>query len=476
MLNGYYNIMETKSLFFVSLSLLFVIVFMFSIIYLFTVAKQRPEPFHFMFVDVAMFMFGMINLVSAIFSKYQDDVWFGQRSRLQGAIVILLYVVVYFIVSNHMDEDNTYIKLLVVAFEIVVLIGILNSFGIDLLGIYKELDSTSKKYYISTVGNINFYSSYVCLCLPICMTGFCTTKETNSRRFYTVALAVLGMAIGFNGSDSFVIGLVVALIAMFFFFANDLEKIQRYSKGIVLVFAIAKIFSMVYQRFGAGYYFISFFTRVLLSWPILLILITFFLLVGFWGSKDKKYMTWIRRVVIIFMIGVAAFFVFCFIYANVKSLGRFDVLFKFTDTWGTYRGVIYRRFIELFGTFTIKEKLIGIGPEAVVNIAGMLGDEVIDQAHCEYLQVLMTTGILGLGIYLSIIIGVVVIAIKYLKHNDKAVAFCVAIMAYFSQGLVNIAQPFSTPLVYLHIAIIVGLYKIEIRDKYQRDIKTRKGV
>lgn len=476
MLNGYYNITETKSIFFVGTSLLFVSVSVIGILYQFRMGKQKNHQFHLVFVDIVMFMFGLINLVSAIFSKYQEDVWIGQRSRLQGAVIILLYVILYFIISNQLDDDNTYIKALIVAFEIVVVIGVLNSFGVDLLGIYKELDDTSKKYYISTIGNINFYSSYICLCLPVCMTGFCTTKEKDSRHFYAVALSILGMAIGFNGSDSFVIGVVVSFIAMFFFFANDMEKIQRYSKGMVLVFVTAKIFSMIYQRFGAGYYFVSFFTRLLLSWPILLLIVVFSLFVCFVGVKDKRYMNWTKKGVIIFISVVVAVFVFCFVYANVKSLGKFDIFFKFTDKWGTYRGIIYRRCIGLFKDFTIKEKLIGIGPEAVLNILGSLDGEVLDQAHCEYLQILMTTGMIGLGIYLSFIVGVFVIVVKYLRENDKAVAFGVAIIAYFSQALVNIAQPFSTPLVYLYIAIILGLYKIEIKDKYQRDIKTRKGV
>ncbi len=463
-LNGYYNITETKSMFFVATSVLFVCVFLGGIVHRITTAKHKKLEFHLAFLDVAMFLFGFINLISAIFSKYQEDVWVGQRSRIQGAVIILLYVILYFIISNHLDNDNTYIKALIVAFEIVVLVGVLNSFGLDLLGIYKELDDTSKKYYISTIGNINFYSSYVCLCLPACISGFCTTKEANSRRFYTVSLVVLGVAIGLNGSDSFVIGLIASLIALFFFFAYDTEKIQRYSKGIVLVFVTAKIFSMVYRRFGAGYYFVSFLTRLLLSWPIMLLLILFFMFVGFVGSKNARRMIWIKRGLIIFIFSMVALFAFCFVYANVKSLGKFDVFFKFTDTWGTYRGTIYRRCIELFKNFTIKEKLIGIGPEALLNIAGVLDGEVLDQAHCEYLQILLTTGVVGLGTYLSLIIGVIGTVVKYLRYDAKAVAFGVAIIAYVSQAIVNIAQPFSTPLLYLCIAIIVGVYKNRIKD------------
>jgi len=81
----------------------------------------------------------------------------------------------------------------------------------------------------------------------------------------------------------------------------------------------------------------------------------------------------------------------------------------------------------------------------------------MDKTHNEYLQYLLTTGIFGILSYISVIVTVLISVIKKLKSNALAVGLLSGLIAYWIQAAVNIAQPFTTPIMYIYIACIGGL-------------------
>ncbi len=136
-----------------------------------------------------------------------------------------------------------------------------------------------------------------------------------------------------------------------------------------------------------------------------------------------------------------------------------DKYIKFTADWGTDRGQIWKMCIELYKNFSLKEKLFGIGPEALYKITGTQGnfEAIVDQAHNEYLQHLLTIGLAGLASYIGMIVSTCVVAVKYLKNNPLGIAAFAGLVAYWIQAAFNLAQPFTTPVMYLYIACIGGL-------------------
>ena len=69
----------------------------------------------------------------------------------------------------------------------------------------------------------------------------------------------------------------------------------------------------------------------------------------------------------------------------------------------------------------------------------------------------MTTGLAGLTAYLSVIASTIYMVVKKLKDSTLAVALLTGLIAYWMQATVNIAQPFTTPIVYIYIACIAGM-------------------
>ena len=170
----------------------------------------------------------------------------------------------------------------------------------------------------------------------------------------------------------------------------------------------------------------------------------------------KGYITLL--IVALISVGIA------FALSNTVGLGGLDSYFRITDGWGTNRGLIWKQCLEAYSDFSFSEKLFGIGPESLYHIVEMVDifeGRSIDQAHNEYLQYLITTGAFGLLSYLSVIASVIFVVIKNLRTNTLAVGVFAALVSYWMQASVNIAQPFTTPIMYLYIAIIGGIYFLQ---------------
>lgn len=96
--DGYYNITETKAFYYASLSFCLIFISMINIF------SGKSINLKCNFLDATFGCFGMFCVLSAVFSKYQSDVWLGTESRYQGAVMIVLYILVYFVVSRNYEQ------------------------------------------------------------------------------------------------------------------------------------------------------------------------------------------------------------------------------------------------------------------------------------------------------------------------------------------------------------------------------------
>ena len=81
-------------------------------------------------------------------------------------------------------------------------------------------------------------------------------------------------------------------------------------------------------------------------------------------------------------------------------------------------------------------------------------DAILDAAHCEYIQLLLNWGVLGLGAYLVWI----VLALRRAWKKGGALAFALAagLLGYGVQALVNIAQAPGISLFFVLLAVLRG--------------------
>lgn len=461
---GFTNITETKSVYFLALSLLLIVPM--GIYFISQVLKNKGLKADFSLVDYATGIFGIICLLSAVLSEYQSDVWIGQKSRYQGALVILIYIIVYFTVSRHYLPSQSFLLCSLVAFSLVSFFGVLNCFDIDLLGFYGELPMKYKQAYISTVGNVNFYSSYMCLIFPLIVCGFCQTKNRMSQIIYITSLIVGSFGIMVTSSESFVIGFVLSLVIVPLFISEDKEMLKKFFLSIIIVILSAQVFLLIYKAADKPNIELSALLGIITSPLITALMLVVCGLIYFIFTRKEISLIFFRKVYTVFFTVVISALILCFLLANTVGIGALDSVFRITDSWGTYRGEIWTQCIDVFGDFSLREKLFGVGPEAlyrVVEASELHGERILDQAHNEYLQYLLTTGIFGCLSYLFLIGSVAFAVIKKLRKNTLAVALLTGLVSYWVQASVNIAQPFTTPIMYIFIAVIGGMLYNEER-------------
>ena len=190
-------------------------------------------------------------------------------------------------------------------------------------------------------------------------------------------------------------------------------------------------------------------------------------------------------------------------------------IFSFEDSWGNYRGFVWRRLMEAYRDFSVPQMLFGYGNESVkaimtdryyddmMNTVGV----IYDNAHNEYLQYLITTGIFGAVSYVGLLVTTVAALVRtavsgaamnenesasgqsagkrskekktsrdsrdprtardsrtglecllgYAEDEDSAIAVLLGITGYAVQAFVNLNQSLTTPYIFLLIAMAGGL-------------------
>jgi len=172
------------------------------------------------------------------------------------------------------------------------------------------------------------------------------------------------------------------------------------------------------------------------------------------------------------------------------NLGHLDVpypLSKFlviNDTWGTDRGLNWRLGFTYWRDYLpFVKKLIGHGPDTYYII--MMDNyreeikaanyNVLDSAHNEYLEYLLTIGLFGLLSYLVVQFSTIRRTwnqiVKELKDSGKIfeenqelsmkkrfhpilTALLFGLIAYLAQAIVNIAVPILYPIMMLTVSAI----------------------
>ena len=109
-----------------------------------------------------------------------------------------------------------------------------------------------------------------------------------------------------------------------------------------------------------------------------------------------------RCVAGIVVVGAVVLTVLANCWPSFPSLGRLDDVLIFNDDWGTYRGTAWRITAASWLDQPLWRKLLGVGPGMMhTAVANWAGADITDRmktfyaAHNEYLELLLTTGVVG---------------------------------------------------------------------------------
>lgn len=456
----YFNIMETKYAFFMITSLVYVFLELALWIY----GGRSVLPFTplkpLRVADIGIALFVLIYLVGALLSG-DRGVWLGQTARYQGVVTVFVYALVYLCIArNFCFPLFSYIGL-AAGLSIACLLGLLNDFGVDLLGLARSLDYSRRWQFVSTLGNTNFYSAYLGALLPVPLTVWCFARKRAWR-----IVSGLALLFGFCGmlptsSESFVLALLMALWLLPPFLLHEPRALRRYLIALIAMALTLGFVRLIMSRFATTYY-LSFSLR-LLSHPaaVAAIVLVSGALLLFLRNKEAPLRG--RRAYFLVSLALLALGIAFFILRNTAllglSFGKADRFLLLNDEWGTNRGGIWAYCLRMFEEFSPFQKLFGGGPSCLFQYDlkhPLFPDAYVDNAHNEYLQYLLTAGILGLGGYLTFLYGTASAALRRAAGSPMTLAFIAGALAYAAQAVVNIAQPISTPFLFLLLGMAAG--------------------
>ena len=165
---------------------------------------------------------------------------------------------------------------------------------------------------------------------------------------------------------------------------------------------------------------------------------------------------------------VACVLIVCFLMydANIAGnaeryggLGRYLIL---NDSWGTNRGYVWRKSVEIFQGFPFLQKLFGYGPDTFgilttenfrMEMIHATQGQIFDNAHNEYLHYLVTIGALGLITYVVFLVAAGWrMAVR--RNRNRYIPGCLfAVLCYGTQALVNLNLPIATPIMWLLLSV-----------------------
>lgn len=431
------------------------------------------------FPDWAMLALVLTCAISTIFSAYKEMAFFGEvdiggntHGRNNGLLLMLVYCAVYFLVSRAFRFREHIFVALAVTSGIVYLLAVLNGFFIDplnMFALFKD-DETVWKDFMTTIGNKNMFSTFICVTLPVSFTMAIYSQKIVTRAICLCSTALGAMAMVVCDSDSAVLGVTTFLAVFLVLFSRNITRLKRYFLGVSVLLLSLKLLNLIIQITHAEYKELSAFPYKLMEANAVYIALgaSVAMTVLLYALDHKKPGLILPKAVsvaltVLLLSGVAALLGAMIYFSAVDTetdLGSLNRLLRFNKAWGTHRGVMWIDSMKIFGDASLFEKLFGSGPETFYfkfepyfPDLYEFGDGSTDAAHNEYIQYLINIGIVGLCSYLALVGSVVVRAVKTAKRNPLVLVYLSAVVAYLAQAVVNIALPIGTPLFIIFLAM-----------------------
>ncbi len=472
--------------------------------------------------DAALAVFWIICLISTFQSDYFYESFWGNEGRYTGLFLLTLYTVSYFLISRCWKVNGWMLELFLVSGMVMCVIGITDYFQLDILDFRGNIKPEQSTTFTSTVGNINTYTAYVAMIMGYASTMFATTGKLWKMVWYYLCMAVSFMAIIMGCSDNayLALGILFAFLPFILFWSR--RGIVRYLVILATFFTVIQAVDWINQTYADMVIGLDSLFRILAGFGSLpkVVAVLWLAALAAWLALERKKapvgrslgtdshgslsggnavsgsdqsdpdspvysrtqadMIWSssmdpgeRRMgkclvtawSVLIAAGVA---LVCFMLFDANAAGngsRYGSLgsyLVFNDTWGTFRGYIWKKSIELYQEFPMIHKIFGYGPDTfgilttdairrdMVNATG----QIFDNAHNEYLNLLLTIGPVGTLAYMIFVFGCVLgmVRRKNLMKHPCVAGCCLAAVCYSAQALVNLNIPIAAPILWLMLS------------------------
>ena len=398
---------------------------------------------------ILLLIISLWSLFSSFMSISPELSLTGSRGWKVGSIMTVVLILTTIIVSGNL-QFHSYMLLPIMAVNIFInALAVIQSAGINVFGLQNGLIKEQYYVYMTTIGNSNCYSGYLCLLLPLFWGAFLSCKERATELLYGLFAAVGFMGLIMAESDSSYAGIGICLLFMLLFvFGSDdhAEQYLKRSSVLLVLYGGCLLFVRYFPMFEAKRAEFAGLSWKMLCSPVPEILIScgilLYLLAGrlIQSKKERCLLIALEALIIVTICGFAV-----------------NLVMNFNDGWGNGRGEIWRISWEYFCKLPLRYKITGIGPEMVFQafIAHLAetGSNVVT-AHSDIMQVLLTQGIVGLALYFAFWGYLTALFFRKKLWKSTSVVFFFPLAAYWGQSLFCTVYPITAAV----FSFMTGLY------------------
>lgn len=481
---GYANMGNAKFIYFRSYTLVYLIISLlaggFYLIIHFYEISWKSLLRQTTYVDRFVLFYFVSVTLSYLFSNYKKEALWGFSGWYMGLLTQLMFLAVYFFISRFFKWDKIFYWFILCPSAFAFLIAILHRFNIDPLGLYIGLTAADKVLFLSTIGQATWYSSYMCVTLPIGMALFWHKNNQNWRKLLTIYCALGFGTLVTQNSDSAFIGIGLVFLILFCCSFRDNISFTRFLQLLIVCLAsmrIVGIFQLLFPERVPDLEDLSFFlSQHPVWWLVLASCIIFYY---FWTKKLNRciqicsYQVVRNATLIIVILSVPAVLILIYITTtgklpeSLRSLENIGYL-NFNNDWGNGRGSTWKYCVTMFQQYNGTERIFGCGPDSFVAysyprnqayLSQFWGNLYLPNAHNEWLNSILTVGILGAAAYIGIFISGI---ISYLKRRDCSpllIGISCSLVSYIGHNLFCYQQVVCTSLIFIMLGLGAKLYQ-----------------
>ncbi len=457
--NGYFNTLDAKAhAFWIISGVVLILGAIWGVVEAFMGKAEDDDYFSISLMDFFVAAFAAVSLVSCIFSEYRTSAFTGEMGWNMGAYTLCALALTYYYISRNYKMESQIWVYFTSAASIMFVLGFLNGIGLDPLGVHMRLSESEMFEYIATIGNINSYSGYLSMLIPLLSFVFIADGR-KWLKIWLFPVLILGMGnLIANNSDGAFLGAGLGILFMIYYCLKDPGKIGglslvglMYAAGMALMDLVSGTNPLEMVEYSG-------ISGLVTRFYVYIPLVVFCAVIFFLSRQTQVFNEKSCKVISRLFATIVILGIICgVIYTALHWSGK----------WGTKRGWIWEFAISLFASGSIREKLIGVGPEMFgTPVMDTFGDFIskhwgkrIANAHNEFLQYLVTMGIFGLTAYAGIYFSSFR---KYVRRKKEEWtweegALFFAIMGYMGQALVNNPQALNYATLFMILAIYRGV-------------------
>ena len=435
---------------------------------------------NFSIIDYFFVAYLILCLISSALSPFKTEIWMGAEGWYMGLWSQLCFIFGYFAISRTWKYSNSMIRWAIFVSCVVYFNAILMRFGIDPLGFYTGLTDAQKFEYISTLGQTSWYSSYLAVLLPIAIIAYATAKSIPGK-IISAASVILGfMSMVTQDSDSAYMAFAAYMFVLMWIAFNDNDMMLHFWEILIMAFASFKFIGIMQITHPDAATKLSGISTTLsqgnITWLAMGVCVVIYVILMLVFKKTTFKINKIRFIrvlaLVIVVVGIAGGI--SYIVMNTKGMLPDDFsstnnYLLFDDNWGTYRGFNWKMAIDVFRDEPLAWKLFGCGPDCYGNAVYNIFDEdrinefftgyVVLCAHNEWLNMIITCGVIGLISYAGIFFASYIRFIKVATKDNALYGIVMAITAYCAHNIFCYQQVICTSAIIAFIAIAEALIR-----------------